>query len=204
MTTTFMWREVHPALSVFLSLIWNKERVRLFLFRGVVFYVMFILFLSLYILYSEYVGTASHRGVAINTSGPLSLNDNDMTSGMKDATWYKTSQVLWYILMILLGLLFMRWMVQLLIYRRSHIQSQKNWLQLLLIIVTFTSSSGIVDSIEVNRHLFAIAILLGWFELVLLLGRLPQLSVQMEMLKTVRLTFLIFMAGYFVLILAVD
>jgi hypothetical protein len=59
-----------------------------------------------------------------------------------------------------------------------------------------------VDSIEVNRHLFAIAILLGWFELVLMLGRLPLLSVQTEMFKTVSLTFLKFMAGYIILIMA--
>jgi len=51
-----------------------------------------MLFLSLYILYSEYVGRASHRGVAINTSGLLSLNDKDMNSGMNDATWYNTSR----------------------------------------------------------------------------------------------------------------
>jgi hypothetical protein len=50
--------------------------------------------------------------------------------------------------------------------------------------------------------LFAFAILLGWFELVLLLGGLPLLSVQTEMFKTVSWTFLRFMAGYISLILA--
>jgi len=71
----------------------------------------------------------------------------------------------------------------------------------MLIVIASTSCSGIVDSIELNRQFLAIVILLGWFELVLFLGRLPLLSVQMEMLKTVRLTFLSFMSGYIVLIL---
>jgi uncharacterized membrane protein len=84
----------------------------------------------------------------------------------------------------------------------NYIKSWENWIELLLIIVTFTSCSSLVDSIKVNRHLFAIAILLGWFELVLLLGALPLLSVQTEMLKRVSLTFLKYMAGYIVLILA--
>jgi len=84
----------------------------------------------------------------------------------------------------------------------DYITTKESGLKLLLIIVTFTSCSGIVDSIEANKHLFAIAILLGWFELVLLLGRLPLLSVQTEMLKKVSLTFLKYMAGYMVLILA--
>jgi len=84
----------------------------------------------------------------------------------------------------------------------DYIKRKENWLELLLIIVTFTSCSGIVDSIEANKHLFVFAILLGWIELVLLLGRLPLLSVQTEMLKKVSLTFLRFMAGYIVLIFA--
>jgi hypothetical protein len=121
---------------------------------------------------------------------------------MMDERQYNISQYLWYTLMILLGVLCVREVCQLLAYPKDYIISKENWLELLLIIVTFTSCSGIVDSIEVNRHLFAIAILLGWFELLLLLGRLPVLSVPTEMLKEVSLTFLKFMAGYIVLILA--
>jgi hypothetical protein len=59
-----------------------------------------------------------------------------------------------------------------------------------------------VDSNKINRNFFAIAILLGWFELVLLLGRLPAFSVQTEMFKKVSWTFFSFMARYIVLILA--
>jgi len=84
----------------------------------------------------------------------------------------------------------------------DYIKRKENWLELLLIVVTFTSCSGIVVSIEANKHLFVFAILLGWLELVLILGRLPVLSVQTEMLKKVSLTFLRYMAGYIVLILA--
>lgn len=89
-----MWRQVQPALPVFLSIIWNKRKSKIVLFRDIVFYVMFMLFLPLYIPYSESVDTASYGGVAKNTSGLLSLNDNDMTSGMNDAKWYNTSQAL--------------------------------------------------------------------------------------------------------------
>jgi hypothetical protein len=121
---------------------------------------------------------------------------------MIDETRHSTSQRLWYILLVLLALLFVREVCQLVVDRMNYIKVKENWLEILLIVVTITSCSGIVDSIEANRHLFAIAILLGWFELLLLLGRLPLLSVQTEMLKTVSLTFLKFMAGYIVLILA--
>jgi len=191
----------HPAFSVFLNLTW-KRTMKLFFSLNVAFYVMFLTFLNAYIFHSESVVTPSHRSVANNTNSLLTFNDSLMTSGMKDATWYNTSQALWYFLMILLVLLCMREAFQLFVYHWRYIKSLENWLEFLLIIVTFTSCSGILDSIETNRHLSVIAILLGWFELVLLLGRLPQLSVQMEMFKTVSLTFLRFMAGYIVLVVA--
>jgi len=43
---------------------------------------------------------------------------------------------------------------------------------------------------------------LGWSEMLMMSGRLPQLSVQQEMLRTVCWTFLRFMAGYVTLLIA--
>jgi hypothetical protein len=168
----------------------------------VALYVIFLLSLTAYLLFSEFCNIQNNRGVANNTDGLLSQNNDNVTCDMMDETRYNISQSLWYALMILLGLLCVREVGQLLINCKDYIMSKENWLELLLIIVTFTSCSCIVDSIEVNRHLFAIAILLGWFALVLLLGRMPVFSVQTEMFKTVSLNFCKFMAGYIVLILA--
>jgi len=62
-------------------------------------------------------------------------------------------------------------------------------LEILLILITSVSRS-LLDNIVLKWHVFAIAILIGWFELVLLSGRLPQLSVQLEMFRTITVTFL--------------
>ena len=190
----------HPVMSVFLNLLWKK--LKILFFFNVALYVTFLLSLTTYILFSEFCNTQNNRYVANNTNGFLSHNDSNVTCGMSDERRYNISQGLWYTLMILWGLLCVREGCQLIAYRKKYIMSLENCLELLLLFVTFTSCSGIVVSIEVNRHLFAIAILLGWFELVLILGRLPLLSVETEMLKKVSLTFLRFMAGYSVLILA--
>jgi hypothetical protein len=123
-------------------------------------------------------------------------------SGMSDATWYNISHYSRYFLMGLLFLLFLREAFQVYVYRMMYIRSLENWLELPLIIFTFTSCFGVMDSIQIKRHFFAFAIVLGWFELVLLLGRLPQLSVHTEMLKTVISTFLSFMKGYVVVLVA--
>jgi hypothetical protein len=55
---------------------------------------------------------------------------------------------------------------------------------------------------DIKRHLFTIVILIDWFELVLLSGRLPHLSVQLEMIRTVTVTFLKIMKGYVLLLVA--
>jgi len=190
----------HPVLSIFVNLIW--EKVKYIFFLNVAFYVMFLVFLTAYILFSEFCNTQINRGVANITNDLLSSNNSNLTCGMTDERRYNTSQSLRIILMVLLVLLFVRDVYKLLVYRMNYIKSKENWLKMLLIIVTFASCSGIVDSIKVNRHLFAIAILLGWFELLLLLGQLPLLSVQTEMLIRVSCTFLKFMGAYMVLILA--
>jgi len=190
----------HPVLSIFLNLIWKK--LEHFFFINVIFYVTFLAFLTAYILFSEFCNIRNNRDDANNTNGLLSHNDSNVTCGMVDEMRYNTSQLLRIILMVLLVLLFVREVCQLRLYCMDYLKSKENWLELLLIGVTFTLCSGLVDNIKANRHLFAIAILLGWFELVLLLGRLPEFSVQTEMLKRVSLTFLSYMARYIVLILA--
>jgi hypothetical protein len=60
----------------------------------------------------------------------------------------------------------------------------------------------VVESAELNLHFSAVVLLLGWSELLMLSGRLPLLSVQLEMLRTVSVTFLSFMAGYVTLFIA--
>jgi hypothetical protein len=190
----------HPVMSVFLTLLWKKLKILFFL--NVALYVTFLLSLTAYILFSEFCNIQNNRDIANSSYSLLSHNDSNVTCGMIDEWRYNISQFFWNALMILLGLLCVREVCQLLVYGKDYIMWKENWLELLLILFTFTSCSGIVDSMEVNRHLFAFAILLGWFELVLLLGGLPQLSVQTEMLITVSWTFLRFMAGYIILILA--
>jgi len=190
----------HPVMSVYLNLLWKK--LKFIFFLNVALYITFVISLTAYILFSEFCNMQNNRGVAINSNSLLSHNDSNLTCDMIDERRYNISQFLWYTLMILLGLIFVREVFQLSLYRMNYIKSKENWLEILLIIVTFTSCSGIVDSIEVKRHLFVYAIVLGWFELVLLLGGLPLFSVQTEMFKKVSLTFLRYMMRYIVLILA--
>ena len=192
----------HPVISTFLNLKWQK--IKFFFFLDVVFYVIFLSLLTAYILYSESCNTLNDTVVASKTT---SSKDVNTTSDMIGTI--STSQpnepilhFLWYFLKVFLIFQIAREILQLIIYRWAYMMSLENWLETLLIIATFLTYSGVVDSTQVKCHLSAVALLLGWVELLLLTGRLPQLSLKLEMLKTVGLTFLSFMAGYVLLLIA--
>jgi ankyrin repeat protein len=138
----------HPVLSIFVNLMWRKLKYIFFL--NVALYVTFLLSLTAYILFSEFCNIQNSRDIANSSYSLLSHNDSNVTCGMIDERRYNISQGLWYALMILLGLLCVREWCQLLVYRQDYIMSKENWLELLLIAVTFTACSGIVDRIEVN------------------------------------------------------
>jgi len=192
----------HPVISTFLHLKWQK--LKLFFFVDVAFYVIFLCFLTAYILQSESCHALVNTVVANKTTSSKDANTtSDMIDTISKSQPYDPFlYYLWYFLKVFLIFQIVREILQLIIYRWAYIMSLENWLEMLLIVATFLSYSGVVDSTQVKCHLSAIALLLGWVELFLLTGRLPQMSLKLEMLKTVGLTFLKFMAGYVLLLIA--
>ena len=195
----------HPVISTFLTIKW--ENLKHFFFLDMAFYATFLCFLTVYILLCEPHNTLNDGGAASNTTDHLRFNNSNITSGTNDSN--VTSQpnisrmrLLQNFLMISLILLTLKEMQQLIVHRCVYIKSLENWLVILLIISTFISCSGVVGSTEMKTHFSAVALFLGWSELLMLSGRLPQLSEQFEMLRTVSVTFLSFMAGYVTLLIA--
>jgi ankyrin repeat protein len=189
----------HPVMKTFLILKW--EKLRFVFLSDVGFYLTFLLFLTAYILVSETNNTVNGEGAARNTTGPFSFNDSSIKSRMNDSRVISQLQgrdkiFLWLSLMALLSLLTLREAVQMLVHRWVHVKSLENWLETLLIIATFISCSGVVDGMKIKSHFSAVALLLGWFELLLMSGRLPLLSVQQTMFRRVSLTFLSYMMAY--------
>jgi hypothetical protein len=195
----------HPVVSTFLVLKWQKFRFIFIL--DMVLYIMFLSLLTIYILYSESYNTPNDGGIATNTTGPSSSNGSYIISGKNDTNSVSQTNesslfFLRFALTNLLFLLTVREVHQMFVHQLSYAKSLENWLEILLIIATVLSFHGVLENTDKKRHFSAIALLLGWFELLLMLGRLPVLSVQLEVLRTVSLTFLKFMAGYIVLLIA--
>lgn len=106
------------------------------------------------------------------------------------------------LLALFLLLLAVRELFQLLVSPHKYVLSPENWMEALLIVVTAVLLLSRQTNSYSRQQLSAIAILLSWAELVLLIGRHPMLATNIEMFKTVSLNFLKFLAWYSILIVA--
>jgi ankyrin repeat protein len=195
----------HPVMSTFLSLKWLN--VRFIFFLDMAFYVIFLCFLTAYILLPEPYNTLNDGGATRNAIGPFSFNNGNIISGMNDSDF--TSQtnnsslhIVRQFLAVSLIILWLREGIQLIVHRWIYGFSQEKWVHLLLLIATFISCTDVVGSVVIKLHFSAVALLLGWSELLMISGRLPLLSVHLAMLRTVILTILRLMAGYVTLLIA--
>jgi hypothetical protein len=104
------------------------------------------------------------------------------------------------LLRVFLFLILLREAVQLTVCRKEYLFNTGKVSDALVILSTFVYCA--VSHVDTNHHAASIAILLAWIEFLLLIGRLPSVSVQLEMLKKVSLTFLKFGLCYSPIILA--
>uniref|UniRef100_A0A8D8PLL8 Transient receptor potential cation channel protein painless n=1 Tax=Cacopsylla melanoneura TaxID=428564 RepID=A0A8D8PLL8_9HEMI len=181
----------HPVLTSFIHLKWFS--IRRFFYINLSFYLTFWLLLSAYIL-TFYVNQKS-SSLMRNATDPTDINEDNVQDGR-----LLTSDVILRLLLLLCLVIFIaRELFQIIVSPLRYFKSLENWLEISLILVT----AIILSSSSYNQNqISAIAILLSWAELVLLIGRYPSLSTYIEMFKTVSWNFLKFLAWYSILILA--
>jgi ankyrin repeat protein len=191
----------HPVFTSFLDLKWHH--IRIFFYINLIFYILFVALLTLYILlgYEKSQIIDSNRN-SVNISD-LSMGRTEKSGGESLAVVKGNMSGFWWVLSIVfLILLIMREIFQLVVSPSKYLCSSENYLEFLLLI---TSASILFSEWVHNNarpHFSAIAILLSWAELVLLIGRHPRLSTNIEMFKTVSWNFLKFLAWYAILIIA--
>ncbi|KAI5702707.1 hypothetical protein M8J75_003217 [Diaphorina citri] len=179
----------HPVLTSFIHLKWFS--IRRFFYINLSFYLTFWLLLSAYIL-TFYVNHKSSTPVRNVTD----ITDDTLQDGKHIM---KSEFLLWALLVLCLIVFITRELFQIIVSPVRYFRSLENWLEISLILVT----AIILLSSSFNQNqISAIAILLSWAELVLLIGRYPSLSTYIEMFKTVSWNFLKFLAWYSILILA--
>lgn len=191
----------HPIFTSFLDLKWH--RIRIFFYFNLIFYILFVAVLTFYILlwYREPHIRNPYKG-PVNTS--IISGDIIEESATETLAVFKhnDSSFWWAVLIIFLALVTVRELLQLVVFSSEYFKNPENYLEFILLI----TSAAILFSDWVHDHarphFSAVAILLSWAELVLLIGRHPSLSVNIEMFKRVSWNFLKFLAWYAILIVA--
>lgn len=194
MTRSSEFRQLlkHPVFTSFIYLKWH--RIQRFFFFNLAFYVIFWALLTSYILgvYGDQNNLESNNA----TGNKTGININDME---EESYLNRFSEPLRVLVGIFLLLLIARELFQLAISPVRYVFSPENWLEIALIGVTLSILFG---NQLARPQMSAIAILLSWAELILLIGRHPSNSTNIEMLKTVSWNFFKFLAWYSILIIA--
>lgn len=190
----------HPIFTSFLSLKWFT--IRPFFILNVSFYAVFVFLLTVYILFIyDYPVVLTENTTNSNVvEETVTKGDVTMISEKRSGA---IETLVWWILSVLFVILLLRELFQFIMWPKHYLLNFENYLEAALILVSALVLFGGFDNADVVRpHLSALAILLSWAELVLLIGKHPRLSTNIEMLMTVSKNFLQFLAWYSLLILA--
>ncbi|XP_011692057.1 PREDICTED: transient receptor potential cation channel protein painless-like [Wasmannia auropunctata] len=176
----------HPLLSSFLYLKWH--RIRHVLYANFIFYVIFYFLLNAYILSITY-------NIRIENKTQIGINDeSDIESTLRIA-WYQ-NDFLWVSTAVMLLFFIFREIFQFISCPRRYLMSLRNWLEVVLIVLTAAVLCG------AGLQVGAVVILLSAWEMVILISQHPRLSTGIEMFQTVSFNFMRFLFPYLFLILA--
>ncbi|XP_063222114.1 transient receptor potential cation channel protein painless-like [Bacillus rossius redtenbacheri] len=188
----------HPVFSSFLYLKWRC--IRKFFYINLVFYLLFVTLLSIYVLFIYGADPKNERHHILSQNESIQTHNYTMTN--EEESKNKFAEIIWALLVVFEVILISRELFQLAVSPARYLRSPENFLEILLIVVTSVIVFRNEEINVIRKHLSAIAILFSWAELVLLIGRHPMLSTNIEMLKRVSWNFLKFLAWYSILIVA--
>ena len=196
----------HPLAEAFLHLKWKLTR-KMFYCNVIAYSFFVVMFSVLTIIMSKINLCDSNYPVNLNCSSEYNKWDTNsfkdvidayLTYGNSDAKDLARAFLAFYVLTIL-GLLFLigREGLQAYINWKSYITSKENLLEVFIIVTTILCLVGLFLWRNAAIHLAAWAVFLAWFELTMMLGRVPKIGIFIYMainvLKTLSLFFLVYM-----------
>ena len=196
----------HPLAEAFLHLKWKLTR-KMFYFNVMAYSFFVLMFSILTIIMSKMNLCDKNYPVHLNCSTEYNKWDTSnfgvvieafLTHGNSDAQDLARAFLAFYILS-LIGLAFLigREALQAITNWKSYIMSKENLLEILIIFTTLLSLVGLFLWRDAAIHLAAWAVFLAWFELTMMLGRVPKIGIFIYMainvLKTLSLFFLVYM-----------
>jgi hypothetical protein len=152
-------------------------------------YFIFAILLNAYILLKVGDNASNGSGSGITSNDTQTSQSNLASTGI---------HVAWFPILIFLVYFTVRELLQLALSPKPYFTNYENILDFGIIFF----SGYIIFLSEWQESVVVKAIILSWTELILLTGRLPKLSRNIEMLKTVSLNYFLFLSSYFFLLIA--
>ena len=177
----------HPIIMNFLHMKW--QRVKLYFYINISIYFIFAVLLNAYILLN-----IEHNAMNGSESGITSNDTKTSQSNLTSSGFH----VAWVPILIFLLYFAVREILQFALSPKVYFTNYENILDISIILC----SGYIIFSSEWQESLVVITIILSWTELILFTGRLPKLSKNIEMLKTVSLNYVKFLLSYIFLLIA--
>jgi hypothetical protein len=182
----------HPLISSVLFVKWCHARAVVYV--DICLYSLFLLLLTFHVI-SIQDSPKEMEMPSLNTSVHLnSTADAYLTASSGGRT--ALTAFLWISFFIII----VREGVHFMLDKTEYLRNPGNLFDALSILSTFIYL--VVPHFEITHHAASIAILLSWMEFLFLIGRLPSVSVKLEMFKKVSWRFLTFGLCYLPLILA--
>lgn len=195
----------HPIITSFLHLKWF--RIRASYYTNLVLYILFLILLNIYI-FMDY-GLPEPHSTFMNGSLQSASNDTNMptSEGKQEETHlerFRTiyGNLIWFSLLFILFCHTVRELFKFVMSPSKYLLTLDNMLDIALIFITtiVLFKSWAEDN---NRKLFtAFSLFLSWTELALITGRLPNLSINIELVKSVARHYTFIFLSYFLFIIA--
>ncbi|XP_069696502.1 transient receptor potential cation channel protein painless-like [Periplaneta americana] len=178
----------HPLISSILFLKWRQASKGFYINIGI--YSIFLILLTHHMLFVNHLMSWNEDD---EENGKRAAPDSavkydNLTAELKispdESTYISASTPLW----IFLSLIILREVIQFLLDKTEYLYNPGNLLDVSIILSTLIYCCG--PNTVVVHHSASIAILLAWMEFLLIIGRLPIVSEQLEMFKKVSGSFL--------------
>jgi len=194
---------IHPIITSFLHLKWLRIRATYYI--NLALYILFLILLNIYI-FMDYVLPDPHS-TFMNASVYSSSNGTNTSEGKQQETHlerFRTTygNLIWLLLLVILLCHTVRELFKFVMSPSKYLLKLENLLDIALVFITALLLFKSWDE-DNHRKLFkAFSLFLSWTELALIIGRLPKLSVNIEMLKSVARHYSFIFLSYFFLIIA--
>lgn len=179
----------HPVITSFLTLKWRK--IRLMYFFNFVFYCFFLSVLTWYSFLSGKTEDEDNQGNE-KESGNEDETEKQNRNGLKgDVVEHMIALTA---LSTLLALLVLRETFHFFMSPKAYLEHSQNWL--LWVVIVSTMNVCVDNTVQMYSECTAVSLLLAWIQFVSFSAGFLDLSIHLEMLKTVAWTFLKFIICY--------